>query len=110
MEEKIVSRRKPTSIRNIRVSDSGEWKFSSGSEDEGDTESGGGSSTTASTTNNNNNTNNNTAKLRQLENQTVKGIQDLMTGGNSGNDRQSDLSILKDAMENKQTNNSEVKK
>lgn len=33
MEEK-VNRRKPTSVRAVRVSDSGEWKFSSGSDDE----------------------------------------------------------------------------
>lgn len=29
-----VNRRKPTSVRAVRVSDSGEWKFSSGSDDE----------------------------------------------------------------------------
>ena len=35
MEEKLVNRRKPQSIRAVRLSDSGEWKFSSGSDDEG---------------------------------------------------------------------------
>ncbi|CAF0995898.1 unnamed protein product [Didymodactylos carnosus] len=64
MEEKIVSRRKPASIRNIRMSDSGEWKFSSGSDDEVDN-------------NDNTATYDNTAKLRQLENQTVKGIENI---------------------------------
>ena len=66
MEEKTVSRRKPTSVRAVRVSDSGEWKFSSGSDDEGTTGSDGTS--TDDTVN----------KLKQLENQTVKNMGDLI--------------------------------
>jgi serine/threonine protein kinase len=48
MEEKIVNRRKPQSVRAVRVSDSGEWKFSSGSDDEGASgnEASGGGDTT----------------------------------------------------------------
>lgn len=66
MEEKPVSRRKPTSVRAVRVSDSGEWKFSSGSDDEGTT---GSDSTSIDDTAN---------KLKQLENQTVKNMGDLI--------------------------------
>jgi serine/threonine-protein kinase OSR1/STK39 len=66
MEEKIVNRRKPPAVRAVRLSDSGEWKFSSGSDDEG--------------TSGNDTTSNEDAanKLKQLENQTVKNMEDLI--------------------------------
>jgi serine/threonine-protein kinase OSR1/STK39 len=67
MEEKTVNRRKPPSVRAVRVSDSGEWKFSSGSDDEGP--SGNDTTTTGEDAAN---------KLKQLENQTVKNIGDLI--------------------------------
>jgi len=60
MEEKIVNRRKPQSVRAVRLSDSGEWKFSSGSDDEA--ASGDETGT----------------KLKQAENQTIRNIGDLM--------------------------------
>ncbi|CAF1047146.1 unnamed protein product [Rotaria sp. Silwood1] len=66
MEEKTVTRRKPTSVRAVRVSDSGEWTFSSGSDD--DNTSGN------ETTSNEDPAN----KIKQLENQTVKNIGDLI--------------------------------
>ncbi len=66
MEEKTVNRRKPPSVRAVRVSDSGEWKFSSGSDDEG--------------TSGNDTTSHDDAghKLKQLENQTIKNMGDLI--------------------------------
>lgn len=64
MEEKTVNRRKPAAIRAVRVSDSGEWKFSSGSDDE----------TTSGTEINDDAAN----KLKQLENQTIKNMGDLI--------------------------------
>ncbi len=67
MEEKTVSRRKPTSVRAVRVSDSGEWAFSSGSDDE--VTSGNETTTTSADEAN---------KLKQLENQTVKNMGDLI--------------------------------
>ncbi|CAF1042044.1 unnamed protein product [Didymodactylos carnosus] len=87
MEEKIVSRRKPTSIRNIRMSDSGEWKFGSGSDDDTD--------------NNDNTTSakyNEMLKLQQLENQTVKGMENI---GGMGDETQT---IIQNSMENKKIN------
>jgi serine/threonine protein kinase len=68
MEEKIVNRRKPQSVRAVRLSDSGEWKFSSGSDDE--------------LLNSNETTHpladESTNKLKQLENQTIKNIGEIM--------------------------------
>jgi serine/threonine-protein kinase OSR1/STK39 len=66
MEEKTVNRRKPPSVRAVRLSDSGEWKFSSGSDDEG--------------TSGNDTTSHDDAghKLKQLENQTIKNMGDLI--------------------------------
>jgi serine/threonine-protein kinase OSR1/STK39 len=66
MEEKTVNRRKPASIRAVRLSDSGEWKFSSGSDDE----STGGNDTASGEDAAN--------KLKQLENQTIKNMGDLI--------------------------------
>jgi len=66
MEEKTVNRRKPPSVRAVRVSDSGEWKFSSGSDDEN---TSGNDTTSVDDAAN---------KLKQLENQTVKNIGDLI--------------------------------
>jgi len=66
MEEKTVNRRKPASIRAVRLSDSGEWKFSSGSDDEGTI----GSETPLGDEAAN--------KLKQLENQTIKNMGDLI--------------------------------
>lgn len=63
MEEKTVNRRKPNA-RVVRVSDSGEWKFSSGSDDEG-TSGNEGNDDAAN-------------KLKQLENQTIKNMGDLI--------------------------------
>ena len=60
MEEKIVNRRKPQSVRAVRLSDSGEWKFSSGSDDE---------ATSGDEVAN---------KLKQAENQTVRNIGDII--------------------------------
>ncbi|CAF1407128.1 unnamed protein product [Adineta steineri] len=62
MEEKIVSRRKLGLSRVVRVSDNGEWKFSSGSEDENSPISNDEQIT----------------KIRQLEDQTVQNIDDLI--------------------------------
>lgn len=67
MEEKTVNRRKPPSVRAVRVSDSGEWKFSSGSDDEGTI--GNDTTTTHEDAAN---------KLKQLENQTIKNMGDLI--------------------------------
>jgi hypothetical protein len=67
MEEKVVNRRKPTSVRAVRVSDSGEWKFSSGSEDESTL----GHEHTISS-------NDSINKLRQLENQTIQNMGELI--------------------------------
>ena len=72
MEEKTNSRRKPQSVRAVRVSDSGEWKFSSGSDDEGTS----GSETNASSEDTIN-------KTKQLENQTVKNINELLDNTDS---------------------------
>ncbi|UJR27021.1 hypothetical protein I4U23_008326 [Adineta vaga] len=71
MEEKTNNRRKPTSVRAVRLSDSGEWKFSSGSDDE--------------TTSGNETTSGEDAaqKLKQLENQTVKNMDDLIEKNDS---------------------------
>ncbi|CAF4581059.1 unnamed protein product, partial [Rotaria magnacalcarata] len=66
MEEKTVNRRKPTSVRAVRVSDSGEWKFSSGSDDENTS----GSETTSS--------DDPSHKIKQSENETVKNKEDLI--------------------------------
>jgi len=70
MEEKTVNRRKPPAVRAVRVSDSGEWKFSSGSDDE----SASGNDTTSADDAAN--------KLKQLENQTVKNMKDLIEKNN----------------------------
>ena len=67
MEEKTVNRRKPTSVRAVRVSDSGEWKFSSGSDDE--SISGNDATTSGEEA---------ASKLKQLENQTIKNIGELI--------------------------------
>jgi serine/threonine-protein kinase OSR1/STK39 len=66
MEEKTVNRRKPASVRAVRVSDSGEWTFSSGSEDEG----ASGNDTTSGEDAAN--------KLKQLENQTITNMEELL--------------------------------
>jgi serine/threonine-protein kinase OSR1/STK39 len=70
MEEKTVNRRKPPSVRAVRVSDSGEWKFSSGSDDEN---TSGNDTTSVDDAAN---------KLKQLENQTVKNMGDLIEKNN----------------------------
>ena len=66
MEEKLVNRRKPQSIRAVRLSDSGEWKFSSGSDDEG---TSGNDATLGDEAAN---------KLKHLDNPTVKNIAELL--------------------------------
>lgn len=66
MEEKLVNRRKPQSIRAVRLSDSGEWTFSSGSDDEGIS----GNDVTLG--------NEAANKLKHLDNPTVKNIGELM--------------------------------
>ncbi|CAF0986299.1 unnamed protein product [Adineta steineri] len=73
MEEKTINRRKPTSVRAVRLSDSGEWKFSSGSDDEG------ASGNEATTTSGDDAAN----KLKNLENQTVKNMGDLIEKNDS---------------------------
>jgi len=70
MEEKTVNRRKPASVRAVRVSDSGEWKFSSGSDEEGTSGNEGNDDAAA------------TNKLKQLENQTIKNMGDLVEKNN----------------------------
>ena len=67
MDEKTINRRKPQSVRAVRLSDSGEWKFSSGSDDE--TISGTETSISGEEAAN---------KLKQLENQTIKNMRDLI--------------------------------
>lgn len=67
MEEKIVNRRKPQSARAVRISDSGEWKFSSGSDDEGN-ETNVSADEGAAAAN----------KLKQAENQTVQNFGDMI--------------------------------
>ncbi|CAF3337468.1 unnamed protein product [Rotaria socialis] len=66
MEEKTVNRRKPTSVRAVRVSDSGEWKFSSGSDDENTS----GSETPSS--------DDPSHQIKKSENETVKNKEDLI--------------------------------
>ncbi|CAF0816086.1 unnamed protein product [Rotaria sordida] len=73
MEEKTVNRRKPTSVRAVRVSDSGEWKFSSGSDEE---------NTSGNETTSNDDPAN---KIKQLENQTVTNIEDLIEKNDAQN-------------------------
>jgi hypothetical protein len=67
MEEKIVNRRKLRPGRVVHVSDNGEWKFSSGSDNE--------SSLPNETAILNDDPTN---KLQQLEDRTVKNIEDLI--------------------------------
>ena len=66
MDEKTINRRKPQSMRAVRLSDSGEWKFSSGSDDEAT--SGNEASITGEDAAN---------KLKHVENLTIKNIGDL---------------------------------
>lgn len=66
MEEKVVNRRKPQSVRAVRLSDSGEWKFSSGSDDE--TASGSETGTSTEDT---------ISKPKQNENQTIKNMAEI---------------------------------
>jgi len=71
MEEKTVSRRKPASIRAVRLSDSGEWKFSSGSDDEGTSGNETPSGDDAA------------HKLKQVHDETVKNLRDLIEKNDS---------------------------
>ena len=71
MEEKTVSRRKPAAVRAVRLSDGGEWKFSSGSDDE--CTSGNEAASNDDATN----------KTKQLESQTVKNVKDLINENDS---------------------------
>lgn len=88
MEEKTVNRRKPPSVRAVRVSDSGEWKFSSGSDDEGTI---GNDTTTHEDAAN---------KLKQLENQTIKNMGDLI--------EKNDLALKSNQSSNESTTINEV--
>ncbi|CAF1658906.1 unnamed protein product [Adineta ricciae] len=71
MEEKAVTRRKPTSVRAVRIRDNGEWKFSSESDEEGTSGNEATSGDDAA------------QKLKQLENQTVKNMSDLIEKNDS---------------------------